>query len=102
VLDSAANIWRLPTVDEAVRSMAYHGKNAGGVWDSVRKQASYRETPDKETPLWNMHKRTIYWWTATEADSLQALVVVYNGGVWPRMKKLRAGYQNFRAVRNVP
>ncbi len=102
VLDSAVHIWRLPTVDEAVRSMAYHGKNSGGVWDSVRQKASYRVTPDKETPLWNMHKRTIYWWTATEVDSLQALVVVYNGGVWPRMKKLRAGYQNFRAVRNVP
>jgi hypothetical protein len=27
------HIWRLPTVDEAVRSMARHGQNSGGVWD---------------------------------------------------------------------
>ena len=28
------HIWRLPTVDEAVRSMARHGQNSGGVWDA--------------------------------------------------------------------
>ncbi|SRR6266498_545797 len=32
--DVPQNIWRLPTVDEAVRSMARHGQNAGGVWDA--------------------------------------------------------------------
>ena len=28
------DVWRLPTVDEAVRSMALHGQNSGGVWDA--------------------------------------------------------------------
>jgi hypothetical protein len=30
VENAPANIWRLPTVDEAVRSMARHGQNSGG------------------------------------------------------------------------
>ena len=30
------DIWRLPTVDEAVRSMALHGQNSGGGWDEER------------------------------------------------------------------
>ena len=28
------HIWRLPTVEEAVRSMTRHGQNSGGVWDA--------------------------------------------------------------------
>ncbi len=38
------HIWRLPTVDEAVRSMARHGQNSGGVWDAGTAKATY-ETP---------------------------------------------------------
>lgn len=29
------HIWRLLTVDEAVRSMARHGLSSGGVWDAA-------------------------------------------------------------------
>jgi hypothetical protein len=99
--DGELNIWRLPTVDEAVRSMVYHGKNAGGVWDSSAKTAAYTFQPDKESPLWNIHLKTIYWWTSTEVDETRAYIVVYNGGVWPRLKTIRAGYLNFRAVKEV-
>ena len=99
--DHELNIWRLPTVDEAVRSMVYHGRNAGGFWDSSSKRATYALQPDKESPLWNIHLKTIYWWTSTEADDKNAYIVVYNGGVWPRLKKLRAGYLNFRAVKEI-
>jgi len=49
------NIWRLPTVDEAVRSMARHGENSEGLWDKQTAQASYQTRPDKESPLWNVH-----------------------------------------------
>jgi len=59
------NIWRLPTVDEAVRSMVYHGNNAGGTWNKIDKKAIYKIQPDKESPLWNIHLKTIYWWTST-------------------------------------
>lgn len=95
------NIWRLPTVDEAVRSMVYHGNNAGGVWDSNSGKARYEFQPDKESPLWNIHLKTIYWWTSTEANQTNAYIIVYNGGVWPRWKKLKADYLNFRAVKGI-
>ena len=56
------HIWRLPTVDEAVRSMARHGQNSGGIWDAEIAEATYRTTPDKESPLWKVHSQVIYWW----------------------------------------
>lgn len=99
VMDNAQNIWRLPTVDEAVRSLVFHGKNAKGVWDPVLNKAEYQYQPDKESPLWNVYKKTIYWWTSTEINDDEAYIVVYNGGVWPRNKKLRVAYLNFRAVK---
>ncbi len=97
--DKKLNIWRLPTVDEAVRSMVYHGRNAGGIWDCLQLRATYKEQPDKESPLWNMHLKTIYWWTSTEADKNNSYIIVYNGGVWPRSKNLKVDYLNFRAVK---
>jgi hypothetical protein len=65
-------VWRLPTVDEAVRSMARHGRNSGGVWDAETGKAAYNMIPDKESPLWNVHSQVIYWWTATEIDAERA------------------------------
>ena len=53
------HIWRLPTVDEAVRSMARHGQNSGGVWNAEIAEATYKTTPDKESPLWNVHSQVI-------------------------------------------
>lgn len=97
--DTALNLWRLPTVEEAVRSQVYHGIQAGGTWDDRQKKASYTHQPDKESPLWDGYKKTIYWWTATEIDSTRAYMIVYNGGVWPRNKSIKADYINFRAVR---
>jgi hypothetical protein len=99
LLKEEVHIWRLPTVDEAVRSMVYHGDNAGGMWDSTAHKAIYHVQPDKESPLWNMYVKTIYWWTSTEATNKEAYIVVYNGGVWSRRKTLQAGYLNFRAVK---
>jgi hypothetical protein len=51
--------------------------------------------------LWNMHLKTIYWWTSTVVNREKAYIIAYNGGVWPRMKKLKAAYLNFRAVKEV-
>jgi hypothetical protein len=93
------DIWRLPAVDEAVRSMARHGQNSGGVWDPETAQASYNTTPDKESPLWNVHSQVIYWWTATEADEEQAYIIVYDGKVWPRAKQFGPAYLGYRCVR---
>jgi hypothetical protein len=93
------NIWRLPTVDEAVRSMALHGQNSGGMWDAETGGATYKMTPDKETPLWNVHSQVIYWWTATEVDEEQAYIIAYDGKVWPRSKAFGPAYLGFRCVK---
>jgi hypothetical protein len=93
------NIWRLPTVDDAVRSMARHGQNSGGVWDAEIAQPVYKTTPDKESPLWNIHSQVIYWWTATEVDEERAYIIVYDGKVWPRSKQIGPAYLGFRCVK---
>jgi hypothetical protein len=93
------HIWRLPAVDEAVRSMARHGQNSGGVWDAETAEATYEITPDKESPLWNVHSQVIYWWTATEVDQDRAYIIVYDGQVWPRSKQFGPAYLGVRCVR---
>jgi hypothetical protein len=93
------HIWRLPTVDEAVRSMARHGQNSGGIWDAEIAQAAYKITPDKESPLWNTLSQVIYWWTATEVDEERAYIIVYDGTVWPRSKHIGPAYLGFRCVK---
>jgi hypothetical protein len=96
------DIWRLPTVDEAVRSMARHGQNSGGLWDAEIAEATYETTPDKESPLWNGYSQVIYWWTATEADEDYAYIIVYDGEVWPRSKQFSPAYLGFRCVKQPP
>ncbi|MGD8464218.1 MAG: DUF1566 domain-containing protein [Anaerolineae bacterium] len=98
----AQHIWRLPAVDEAVRSLARHGQNSGGVWDAQSAKATYETTPDKESPLWDVHSQVIYWWTATEADSDRAYIIVYDGEVWPRPKDFGPAYLGFRCVKPPP
>lgn len=97
--NSLQDLWRLPTVDEAVRSMALHGQNSGGVWDEETAEAVYDTKPDKESPLWNMYSQVIYWWTATEIDEEDAYIIVYDGKVWPRSKDFGPDYLGFRCVR---
>ena len=97
---SPQHIWRLPTVDEAVRSMARHGQNSGGVWDTESGKATYKTTPDKESPLWNAHSQVIYWWTATEVAEERAYIIVYDGKVWPRAKRFSLPYRGFRCVKS--
>ena len=99
VADTLQNIWRLPTVEEAVRTQCFHGKNSGGNWDATAATAFYRQRPDKESPLWDPHSQVVYWWTATEANDEQAYIIVYDGKVWPRHKTVGAGYHGFRAVK---
>jgi hypothetical protein len=98
--DQPQDIWRLPTAEEAVRSMQRHGRNCGGKWDATRLTASYEITPDKESPLWDVQSQIVYWWTATELDERRALMIVYDGKTWPRPKNFRPGYLGFRAGRD--
>jgi len=99
VAQTPQNIWRLPTVDEAVRSMSRQEQNSGGAWDDEVGEVTYEITPDKESPLWNIHSQVIYWWTATEIDEEHAHIIVYDGKVWPRDKRFSPAYLGFRCVR---
>lgn len=96
------DIWRLPSVDEVVRSMQRRGKNCGGQWDGETDFPQYRVMPDKETPLWNVHSNVIYWWTADELDSERAYRICYNGRIRATQKSWAPGYLAFRAVKNPP
>jgi hypothetical protein len=93
------NVWRLPTVEEAVRSMSRHGSNSGGVWDAQARAATYQTRPDKESPLWNVRSQVIYWWTATEINDEQAYMIVHDGNVWPRRKRFAPDYLAYRCVK---
>lgn len=97
--ETPQNVWCLPTAAEAVRSMQRHGQSCGGTWDAATGSASYQRRPDKESPLWDIYSQVIYWWTATEVDEGTALIIVYDGKVWPRPKRARWAYLGFRAVK---
>jgi len=99
IVSTPQHIWRLPTADEAVRSMARHGQNSGGVWDAKTAETTYETSPDKESPLWNIHSQVIYWWTKTEIDEDQAYIIVYDGKVWPRSKSFGPDYLGFRCIK---
>jgi hypothetical protein len=96
--DTPGDVWRLPTAEEAVRSLVYRGANAGGVWDPVRHRAQYRVTPDKDSPLWRVHSKVIYWWTSTEADGDRAYYITDNGYVLLVPKRIHPDYLAFRCV----
>ncbi|MHC5012176.1 MAG: DUF1566 domain-containing protein [Planctomycetota bacterium] len=97
--EAPQDVWRLPTVDELVRSQAIHGENAGGTWDEASGTASYARRPDKETPLWRPKSPVIYLWSATPAGSGKAYVAVYHGGVFAKNVTNHGASFGFRAVR---
>lgn len=89
--------WRLPTADEAVRSMVRHGRNAGGMWDAAHRRAAYRVWPEKESPLWKRYSPVIYWWTAAEDGPSRAFFISFNGYVVSATKR-GSGDLAFRCV----
>lgn len=103
LMQGEQNIWRLPSVDEAVRSMMLHGENAGGIWKPTLEKATYMMKPDKESPLWDTQSPIIYYWTADTSikDPDQVYIITYHGGVFDKMKSNRQDYQSFRAVKDI-
>jgi len=99
ISDDPSSVWRLPTAEEAVRSMSRHGVNSGGVWNEQTKTAKYQVRPDKESPLWNVHSQVIYWWTATEVDDERAYIITYDGRPWLRRKRFAPAYLGYRCVK---
>ena len=97
--ESPQGIWRLPTVDEAMRSMAYRGRNAGGTWDARPERATFRVLPDKEAPLWDPFSPVVYLWTADESAGQRAYFVSFEGRAFTRPKRASPQYQGYRCVK---
>ncbi|MHB0876668.1 MAG: hypothetical protein ACYC5O_11570 [Anaerolineae bacterium] len=93
-------IWRLPTADELVGSLALHGENAGCVWDGVSARADCRIAPDKETPLWAPDQAPIYYWVADESSEEEAYFVNYQGAVNSQPKGWGNPRHGYRCVRD--
>jgi hypothetical protein len=79
------NVWRMPTIEEIIRSLTRDGENAGCVPqaadDSGRRRSDCSRAADKETPLWAPDQSPIYYWAAEEHDAERAYYVGYNGAV---------------------
>ena len=101
IMDEPQYIWRMPTVDEMVRSLCRNGENAGCVWAGKSDHAVCRITPDKETPLWVPDWSPIYYWAADEYDEHEAYYVNYRGSIISYQSKSwgnsRHGYRFVRA-----
>jgi hypothetical protein len=102
LMDEPQHIWRMPTVDEYVRSFARHGENAGCAWRGENKQrVTCNMLPDKETPLWAPNLAPIYYWAAEEYDERDAYFVSYNGFVNAAGKSSANTRHSYRCVKEV-
>ena len=54
--------------------------------------------PEKDSPLWKVHSKVIYWWTSTEVNREQAYYITYNGYVHAVPKRIAPGYLAYRCV----
>ena len=103
VMEEPQDIWRMPTVDELVRSMALHGQNCGCRWDGdIHEQvecSKCKRQPDKETPLWNPDVAPIYYWAWNEYDADNAYYVSYNGWVQRQPKSWGNPRHGYRCVK---
>jgi len=79
IMNEPQYIWRMPTVDEIVRSLVRHGENTGCTWDGKSDKADCQVLPDKETPLWAPDRSPIYYLAADEYDEHNAYYVSYDG-----------------------
>jgi hypothetical protein len=93
-------IWRMPTVDEIVRSLVRHGENVRCTWDGESERANCQVLPDKETPLWAPDWSPIYYWAADEYDEHKAYYVSYNGRLNYQPKSWGNQRHGYRFVRD--
>ena len=104
VADAPQNIWRLPTVDDVVRSLTRDGQNAGGEWDTDLERATYRLAPDKESPLWRVHSPVVYWWTSSRPPGISPdmrinYILSCRGDASRQRTFLTSAHLGFRAVK---
>jgi len=101
-LKEKQNIWRLPSIDEAVKCQMHHNENAGGRFDEVKRKAFYEKTPDKETPLWDPGSEVVYYWTSelSRESENQAYIITYDGGVFDKDIRFGPNTQSFRCIKS--
>lgn len=92
------HLWRMPTVDEFVRSLTRHGESAGCTWSGAIGRMACRVPPDKETPLWAPEQPPIYMWTS-EHSGADAWYVNYQGFVAHQPKNFGNPRHGYRCVR---
>lgn len=63
----------------------------------------YKEKPDKESPIWDVHSQVIYYWTADTSisDDSKAYIIVYHGGIFAKQKSNHISSLSFRAIKEV-
>jgi hypothetical protein len=98
--ENPQNMWRMPTVDELVRSLGRDGENAGCVWIGKEEKMPCDITPDKDMPLWNPSSPPIYYWAADELNAEDAYYVSYNGWVNTQPKTFGNPRHGYRCVRD--
>lgn len=101
LMDAPQNVWRMPTVDEIVRSLPKRGDNAGCTWTRGERRADCETLPDKETPLWAPDQPPIYMWAADESSDTDAHYVSYNGWINDQPKQWGNPRHGYRCVREV-
>lgn len=101
LMDEPQDIWRMPTVDEIVRSLVWRGENAGCTWDGESHHADCTAwMADKDWPLWAPDWSPVYYWAADEFDDAEAWYVNPNGhGVSHQPKDWGNPRHGFRCVR---
>jgi hypothetical protein len=100
LLETPQDIWRMPTTDEAVRSLGRHGENAGCTWQNeFRQQVTCDVQPKKESPLWATDHPAIYYWTADAYSEALGYFVAYNGTVNATYKTGGNPRHSYRCVR---
>ncbi len=100
LMDQPQDIWRMPTTDELVRSLARHGENAGCTWKGeVARQSQCTIVPDKESPLWASDQPVIYYWSADAYSEREGYFVAYNGMVNATYKAGGNPRHSYRCVR---
>jgi hypothetical protein len=100
LLDQPQNLWRMPTTEELVRSLARHGENAGCTWDGQIGFTHCERRPDKESPLWATDVPVIYYWTADSRDQRTGYFVSFNGAVNATFKPGGNPRHGYRCVKD--
>ncbi|GAB4571666.1 MAG: hypothetical protein Kow0077_08960 [Anaerolineae bacterium] len=99
LMQEPQDVWRMPTVEEIVRSLVWRGENAGCSWDGGTQTVHCRVRPDKDWPLWATDWSPVYYWAADEASAEEAWVVSSTGFVAHQPKHWGNSRHGFRCVR---